>query len=63
MIQRKRGYLPDEHEGAPRAAKMMDRNSVPLSVSKVFQGKQSAISNNVSSNLTKGTGNSLSALI
>lgn len=46
-----------------QAAKMKDANGVPLGISTVFQGSQPAISNNVPFNLTKGTGNGLSALI
>ncbi|MBI0432810.1 phage major capsid protein [Roseomonas sp. KE0001] len=46
-----------------QAAKMKDTTNVPLGLSTVFQGGMLAVTNNVPSALTKGTGTNLSALI
>ncbi|UFN49263.1 phage major capsid protein [Roseomonas sp. OT10] len=45
------------------AAKMKDVSGFPLGVPMVFQGATPTVTNNVPSNLTKGTGTGLSALI
>ncbi|MGY4803448.1 phage major capsid protein [Teichococcus aerofrigidensis] len=45
------------------AAKLKDTTGVPLGLATVFQGQTVAVSNLVPSNLSKGTGNNLSALI
>jgi HK97 family phage major capsid protein len=45
------------------AAKLKDSTGVPLGLASIFQGKPVSYSNIVPSNLTKGTGTGLSALI